>query len=101
MPGQFCESSAMVTNCVTDPPRCFCDSLWKVCEYNEGKFWTPSLRMEQQPICGLYPSLAVCSLDVQERVNGNGRGEEGGQIVEKAWSDCCPPTTQCRQCLWR
>ena len=20
----------MVTDCVTDPPRCFCDSLWKV-----------------------------------------------------------------------
>ena len=29
-PCQFCEISAVVTNCVTNSSRWFCDSLWKV-----------------------------------------------------------------------
>ena len=34
-PSQFCEMSAMVTNCLTGPPRLFCGSSWNVCEFRE------------------------------------------------------------------
>ena len=37
-----CEMSAMVPNCVTDSPRWFCDSLWKVSDYRDG-IMTPFL----------------------------------------------------------